>query len=301
LVSSVIRGSNLGESHGGLYLVDLENRTAELKLDWNRPNIDFSGRGGDRGLRGIAFHGERILIAANSTLLVFDRDFCLLESFTNPYLKHCHEISVSDRRVFLTATGFDSLLVFDLGTKRFTEGWCLAARGAELHLLRYDPASGVGPAEQHRFHLNSVAASPTGMWFSGLYTPGLMFSDGRRLDLVSPLPPGTHNAQAVNGGVLYNDTASERVCYRRGGQLVAVPVPECEPAQLVQFGKYASEVARPRFARGLCVLRSGLVAGGSSPSTVSLYDLSRGSRILQVTLSRDVRNAVHGLAEWPFA
>ena len=119
LASSVIRGAHLGESHGGIYRVDLDRGTAELKLDWNRTIIDIDGRGGDRGLRGIAFHEEYVLIAANSELLILDQDFRVIESFTNPFLQHCHEICVASGRVFLTATAFDSVLIFDLKSKLF--------------------------------------------------------------------------------------------------------------------------------------------------------------------------------------
>ena len=111
LASSVVRGAQFGESHGGLYLVDLHTGSAEPKLDWSRADIDFQGRGGDRGLRGIAFYGERILVAANAELLVLDLRFRLIESHRHPYLAHCHEISVSGARVYLTSTQFDSLLV----------------------------------------------------------------------------------------------------------------------------------------------------------------------------------------------
>ena len=103
-------------------MIDLERGVAQLKVDWNDTGIDIGGRGGDRGLRGIAFHGERILVAANAELLVLDQDFGVIESFRNPYLQHCHEISVANDRVFLTATGFDSVLMFDLATKRFSGG-----------------------------------------------------------------------------------------------------------------------------------------------------------------------------------
>ncbi len=57
---------------------------------------------------------------------------------------------------------------------------------------------------------------------------------------------------------------------------------------------------QPGFARGLCVLSNTVVAGGSSPSTVSLYDLAANCRLLSVNLSMDVRNAIHGLACWPY-
>jgi hypothetical protein len=142
----VIRGSHLGESHGGLYLVDLERGSAELKLDWNTTNIDIAGRGGDRGLRGIAYDGEHILVAANAELLILDRNFTVLESYGNPYLQHCHEISVAAGRVLLTSTGFDSVLMFDLRTRRFTGAWQLAARDNTLELRPFVPSLEPGPA-----------------------------------------------------------------------------------------------------------------------------------------------------------
>lgn len=299
LASSVIRGTQLGESHGGLYRIDLERGVAELRLDWNSTDIDIAGRGGDRGLRGIAFHGERIVVAANAALLLIDQDFRVVESFTNPYLRHCHEISVANDLVFVTATGFDSLLSFDLKKKRFVGGWHLSAGGDSLSLRGFDP-NAAGPEASHRFHINSVTASATGMWFSGLHTPGLLYTDGTGLNLVGALPQGTHNAQPLNDGVLYNDTASDRVCYRRNDVMTTIAVPEFPLAHIVNAERYTSAVARPGFARGLCVLGDRLVAGGSSPSSVAVYDLLAAKRVAQHTLSMDVRNAVHGLAVWPF-
>jgi hypothetical protein len=301
LASSVIRGAQLGESHGGIYLVDLDRGSAQLKLDWNRSDIDFEGRGGDRGLRGIAFHGEEILIAANSELLVLDQDFRVIESFTNPYLRHCHEICVANGRAFLTATGFDSVLTFDLKRKRFVEGWHLSEMGRAIGLRNFDPATSAGPAHVRRFHINSVTASATSIWFSGLYTPGLFCLDGTNLSLAAELPPGTHNAQMLGDAVLYNDTVGERVCLRRNGATTAFAVPDFAPGEISNLERYASEVARPRFARGLCVLDDGLIAAGSSPSTISVYSVRDGKRVMQQNLSMDVRNAIHGLAIWPYS
>ena len=48
------------------------------------------------------------------------------------------------------------------------------------------------------------------------------------------------------------------------------------------------------------MLSDSLVAGGSSPSTVSVYDLPRNERALSVNLTMDVRNAIHGLEVWPY-
>jgi hypothetical protein len=104
----------------------------------------------------------------------------------------------------------------------------------------------------------------------------------------------------MDGGVAYNDTASDRLCYETTGARTAVPVPAYPRDEISNIERYASLVARPGFARGLCALAPGLVAAGSSPSTVSVYDLRSGRRLNQVNLSMDVRNAIHGLALWPF-
>jgi hypothetical protein len=295
----VVRGAHFGESHGGLYLVDLQTGSTESKLDWSRTDIDFEGRGGDRGLRGIAFHGEQILVASNAELLVLDRSFRLLESHRHRYLAHCHEISVSGGRVFLTSTGFDALLVFDLDARRFVEGWHLSLAGRDLQLRRFDP-DGAGPEGSNLFHLNSVTARETEVYFGGLYTPGLLRFDGNSVTLCMHLPEGTHNAQPLEGGVAYNDTASDRLCYETAQVRMAAPVPAYAHNDILNIERYTSAVARPGFARGLCSLGPGLIAAGSSPSTVTVYDLRSRRRLHQVNLSMDVRNAIHGLAPWPF-
>ncbi|MBZ0173264.1 MAG: hypothetical protein K8E66_12845, partial [Phycisphaerales bacterium] len=64
LVTDVVRSTRQGDSHGGAYLVNLATGGLERVLDWNTIDISWAGRGADRGLRGIAFLGEEILIAA---------------------------------------------------------------------------------------------------------------------------------------------------------------------------------------------------------------------------------------------
>jgi hypothetical protein len=300
VASSVIRGSQLGESHGGLYLVNLDDGTAEQTLDWNRTDIDVSGRGGDRGLRGIAFHADRILVASNAALLILDREFQVLESHTHRYLQHCHEICVVGDHVFLTSTGFDSLLTFDLRSRRFSHGFHLGAEDSSLKVRQFDP-QGSGPAPSRRFHLNSIQANANDLWFSGLHTPGLLHLSPGGLSLASPLPSGTHNATQLQDGVIYNDTQADCVCYQNSsGETLRMPVPAYDAAEILNLDRFESSVARPGFARGLCLLDAEHIAAGSSPSTICVYRLSDGRRVAQCNLSMDVRNAIHGLAVWPY-
>jgi hypothetical protein len=60
------------------------------------------------------------------------------------------------------------------------------------------------------------------------------------------------------------------------------------------------KVARQGFGRGLCVINDRFIAAGSSPSTVTLYDLPSGTEAARVNFSMDIRNAIHGLEVWPF-
>ena len=77
-------------------------------------------------------------------------------------------------------------------------------------------------------------------------------------------------------------------------------VPDFPREQLTGLGRDTTHIARPRFGRGLCVVRDGLVAAGSSPSTIALHDLESGETALSARLSTDVRNAIHGLEVWPY-
>ena len=68
VATSVVRGSCKGESHGGIYIVDLEKDRVYQPVDWNTMDIDWQGRGWDRGLRGIAFHNDRVFVVASDEL-----------------------------------------------------------------------------------------------------------------------------------------------------------------------------------------------------------------------------------------
>ena len=102
VATSVVRGSQKGQSHGGVYLIDFSSRQVEQKIDWNTGDIDFTGRGWDRGLRGIEFTEDEIWIAASDELFCYTPDFELVGSYRNQYLRHCHEISRRDHLLFLT-------------------------------------------------------------------------------------------------------------------------------------------------------------------------------------------------------
>ena len=302
VTSSVVRGAQQGQSHGGVYLIDLENQKVEQPIDWNTSGIDWQGRGWDRGLRGIAFDGEQVFIAASDELFAYTPDFQLIESWRNPYLKHCHEIAVFDRTLYLTSTGFDSILGFDLDKHCFNWGMYIQTMGVKFKPSVFDPLGEDGPMMLNKLHLNNVVCNSHGMYISGLRSKGMLHFNGKAINMAVELPPGTHNAQPFRDGVLFNDSKDDVLRYTgrgEGEEDRAMAVPKYNPDKLTHKTE-DQKLARPGFARGLCSISSSVVAGGASPSTVTLYDLAKNKTLVSVQLSNDVRNAIHGLEVWPF-
>jgi hypothetical protein len=302
VATSVVRGSHQGESHGGVFLVDLDAREVRQPLDWNTTGIDWQGRGWDRGLRGIAFDGEIVYIAASDELFAYTPDFRRIGSWRNPYLKHCHEIAVWERRLFLTSTGFDTILGFDLDRKEFNWAMHVVTHQFRFQGRGFDPRKADGPLMLNKLHLNSVCCMKGGMYLSGLKTGGLLLFNGREVRMAVELPPGTHNARPFRDGVLFNDTEADQLRYagRDGREDRAFRVPAYPDEALQSRDLDRSGVARPGFARGLAVMSDALVAGGSSPSTISVYNFPANKHLLSVNLTMDVRHSIHGLEVWPF-
>lgn len=302
IATSVVRGSQQGESHGGVYTVDFDQREVVQHVDWNTSGIDFEGRGADRGLRGIEFHNDDVYIAASDELFRYGRDFKIQASYRNRYLKHCHEICRRDQTVLLTSTGFDSLLAFDLDLGEYVWGFHLQRPYDEWGGHTFDPRSNKGPRPVNAFHINMVHVDRSGIYFSGLHTRALLHLDSRmEVNEVCSLPAGAHNARPYRNGVLFNDTETDCVRYAgRNGESVAFKIATYDDREIEFAGIDDSKVARQGFGRGLCPIGERFVAGGSSPSTISLYDFEAEQKVVSVNLTMDIRNAIHGLEVWPF-
>ena len=302
IATTVIRGSQPGESHGGAYVIDLDERTVERPIDWNSLEIDWRGHGGGRGLRGIACDGDSLYIAASDQLLAYRPDFTQEASWQNPYLKNCHEIEIYQRTLFLSSTAFDCVLSFDLDEKRFTRGFHIETSDFRFKASAFELDGQDGPLELNKLHINSLACNRHGMYIGGRNTGGLLHFNGKAVSMAAELPGGSHNARPFRDGVLFNDNDAGRLRYCGRGQGAedrAMPPPQYDPKRLLAADAHDEGIARQGFLRGLCILSERLVAGGSSPATVTIHDLAANERLGSVNLSRDLRATIHGLEIWP--
>ncbi len=302
VATSVVRGSQHAESHGGVFTVDFDKQGVEQIFDLNESEIDFKGSSGDRGLRGIAFSDQDILIAASDVLFRCDRSFKIKTFSKNHYLDDCHEICQYEETVFLTSPGFDSLLAFDLNSKEYVWGFNLLRQYNHWAGHTFDPRSDKGPVPVNEYDINMFHVDNTGIYLSGLHTNALLHLDGKmEVSEVCSLPAGAHNARTYRGGVLLNDTDSNCVRYAgRDGNEQSFNIVNYRDEDIEFADVDESGVSRQGFGRGLCPVSDRFIACGSSPSTISLYDLENNQKVGSVNLSMDIRNAIHGLEVWPF-
>ena len=303
IASSVVRGSHRGESHGGAFVLDLEKQSVLRTLDWSNTDIEWHGAGCGRGLRGIAFDDDIVYIATSDELLAYTPKFEEVGSWRNPFLKYCHEIMVWERTLYLTSAGYDSILGFDLDAQKFCWAMHVQSKNYRFMASIYDPLSDDGPLPLNKYQLNNVHCNQHGMYITGLRTSGMLHFNGKHIRMAVELPDGSLNAQPFRDGVLFNDSDAGVLRYTgrgEGEEDRAMAMPAIDAGQLNHSDAMADGLAKPGFARGLCVLSDRLVAGGSSPSTISLYDLAANETLGSVSLSLDVRSTIHSLAQWPF-
>jgi len=209
------------------------------------------------------------------------------------------------------------VLEFDLRTRSFVRGYCVRFRGLTRYrnmlgfrdkanfnpvprLRVFDPNSGEGPASSNTCHLNSVFYDEGVVFVSGTRCAHLLKIKDSKLSSYFRIPYGTHNARPFGDGVLMNDTRGDSVSYLdRRGEGLYFSIKRYDEREVLH-ANLPEDHARQAFGRGLCILGGGLIAGGSSPATVSVYDLNASKVLKTINLTMDVRNTVHGLEVWPF-
>jgi hypothetical protein len=300
IATSVLRGSAAGQSHGAVHLVDMQVGRVAQVVDWKATGVDWTVPGGGRGLRGVAFDGERVFIASADTLFAFTPEFELLHSFRSPFLDNCHEIFSFERRLYLTSTAFDSVLGFDLDKNCFDWGLHVVEAGNGLHGTPFDPRSMQGPSRGQELGLNSLWCDPRGMFISGSRSSGLMFFDARRIDRLVTLPHGVQNARPWRDGVLFNDTSAGVARFMTPASNQVFQLPNYPDSVLSDIDEREGKSSRQGFTRGLCVLDDSVFAVGSSPATITLHDLDTMKTIKSINFSADPRHSIQSLAIWPY-
>lgn len=277
VATSTVRAADRDEHQGWVYLIDLDDRSVTRRGP-------VSARSGPRG---IAIDRDTVWVAGSEELFVYTPDFRLIDSWRNPYLRDCRELALFDRTLYLVASASDVILGFDLEARKFHWAMQVATHEYRFAGRRFDPHGKEGPLPASQLDLDSIHCNAHGMYIGGTRSGGMLHFNGKTIRMAAELPAGARNARPFRDGVLFNDTAAGALRYAGRGE------GQEDRAMAVPDG------AEPESARGLCVISDSVVAGGSSPATVALYDLESNRQLLSIKLASEPGEAVHSIAVWP--
>jgi hypothetical protein len=298
-VTSVMRASPKGASHGAVHLLDVGKGRVAQVVDWKAAGVDWDLPGGGRGLRGIACEGERVFMAGADALYSFTPEFELLAVYRSPYLSQCHGIASFERRLYLTSSDYDSILGFDLDENRFGWGLHITEGNVGLQGTPFDPQTTLGPTLGEELGLNSLWCDERGMFISGSRSMGMLHFDARKIVRLVSLPRGVQNARPWRNGVLFNDTEAGVARFITPDSNRVFRLPRYRAEVRTQKDPVEVSGARRGFARGLCVIDDSVFAVGSSPATVTLHNLDTMKTTLSINLGTDPGHSIHSIAVWP--
>lgn len=307
LVSTICRGSRMGEASGHLYVVDPERgvRSAcpappPAWLD-REPNP----RGGIRGGRGLAADGDTVYVANGAGVLRYDRSWRRLAEIGHPWCGNVHDVAVRDGRLWVCSTANDALAAFD-AAGRLTDlidlrpaGGLAGDRRRFRAGIDYRDPAGYLPDRSDRLHANGIAFDADGapvvtLGLAQADAPGrprrglIARADGRGapVAVAGDARVPIHNvAPGADGALLTLDTGAGALC---------VLGPDGAPAASLTLAPPAPH----GFLRGLCPAAGGRLLVGDR-NRLLVVDLGAGRIARALTLSRSVREAVYAIAPLP--
>ena len=295
IFSTVIRAAQQGDVHGGLYVVDLFNNKPLVHIPYEKAFVNDNERGGERGLRGIVVLDDRVIVADANGLLELDKETLQITNVLQDrnIFKSVHEICYYDKSIWVTSTGYDSIVRVGLDLQ-VLEFWEILGESKEDHKLftgkqQIDPTEA---REDDKYHINSISSFNGRLVFSGLITP---LYDFHTMEIVSPMPTIAgvksfqHNFYEYEDCTLINMTSLKHIGIIKDGKETYIPVPA---TNLAHFS--VDKLAENNWNRGL-TKHQNLAIIGSSPARLMVLDISTGQFIHHVQLEKDVRHAIHGL------
>ena len=298
-----MHGAEPGAVHGSAYVIDLARQTVHQPLKQVDEDIEWFGDEGGRGLRGIAFDGDTVYVAASNRLLAFDSKFRPAGSWQNPYLDNCRGMGIWQRKLFLACSGNDCVLSFDLDENEFDWAMQLQSENFQFRPIAFDPGESEGPLFINKLQLTSVHGTSGGLHIAGMKTGGVLHYNGKTVYMSVEVPAGAQDILFFRNGVVFNDSNAGVVRYvgdNDGSEDRALHVPFFTASDHQRSDPDESRRIRRGYARGLCVMTDRVVAGGSTPAGVSLYDLRDSRKLASIWFTKDVREAVNTVAVWPY-
>ena len=312
IASSVVRASQKGDEHGHIFIADLYSEKLECVFSLADQDIDWAGRGGERGIRGIQVYDDSIFAATMNKLVAFDREFRIRATYSCPWLGGLHEIAVDANKgiLYLTSTSYNAIVSFNINRGEFLDAFHFSTNldSVSVHNAKTKPGWITKLKIKKKWtysHINNVQVDTTGrVRVSAYHSDKFVCISDPKANVVK-IPKGTHNPQLIHENeqpmVIYNHTLTDRlVLGKTTGAVIrdakALVLPE---GSFVDVPKN-EKIARHPWCRGLAVNDEFIVAG-STPAMINVYERNTLRLVKSIRMSVDVRHAIHGLTFWPYS
>jgi hypothetical protein len=300
-----------------------------IKLDWNSKKIlsrcviyptdpdildDPNPRGNTRGGKGILVTEEEVFVGTYHTILVFDHDLNLKRRITHRLFVNLHEMSFDGKNILVSSTAIDAALLVSRRGRLLRSWWPREEESLReaLGLIPQKINKRVDNRLRHyniepsgkpgHTHLNSVFTYKKST-FALLKRYGVIvrLCSPAEVFLAEPSLRGSHSPAITPSGdllvvcgsmsreLLIFDT-SEKSLKRR---LKLLDIPEIA----AMYSDHPDEPYNQSiFVRGLEVLDEKRALVGISPAAILEVDIETGKLLDMYRHSREVGDAVHGLA-----
>ena len=301
ICTTVVRAAEQGETHGGLYVIDLEKDDIVYHKPLSSDFVNYNERGGERGLRGIEVLDDRIIVAGATGLMELDKDtYEIVKKVENPTaFQSIHEICFHDDSIWVTSTGRNCIVKTDLdfNVQKIWEceaEYCddyqkiVSVKEVSCEEASCNSTSSCMNQRTDENHINSISAFNGRVVFSAALSDLYEVETG---NLVAPRTSGgfTHNFYEYPDMIISNKTTLRHIKIVSQGQELLIPVPSSRHAD-----QSSDKVAEDNWNRGLA-RKDNLLFIGSSPARILVFDLETLRYKREIVLETDIRHCIHGL------
>lgn len=118
--------SYLKNTENYAYLIEIDFLSGLIERKLKLPSASFRSENSfmTNFAQGLVAHENKVYVAYWNFIVVIDYvSFCVIDVFSHPLMTDNHGIDTDGKRLFVTSTAIDMLLIFDLQSKRLLDHW----------------------------------------------------------------------------------------------------------------------------------------------------------------------------------
>lgn len=208
-----------------LYWIDTQKTIHREALPWdphypsNAPYEPSYDTNYPIQLKKLLFNKDHLYMVMDKKINVIEpQSLKIQNSHQCHYLKHCFDMTISGSRLFIASAGFDSILVFDLVSHTFVEGYHVNHNQTAncIYLAPFDPNapadSGKGPPMASHLGLHSLFVKKNRLYFACSAYSHLFYAEpSGALHISIPIPRETKFVRPFKEGLILENREEKAI------------------------------------------------------------------------------------------